>query len=73
MPFVCLDDVCIQYYKHKNISIPAERFKLYQKMMPELSNVILKCYAEEEPDEVIRSCGVEPLQSSGANIAAINL
>lgn len=73
IPFVCLDDVSIKYYKNKKISIPAERFKLYQSIRPELSNVILKCYAEEEPEMIIQSCGVGPLQESGANITAINL
>lgn len=66
-PFVSIDEVGVEYFKENNISIPTERYKLYRELK-DLNDVILKCYVENEDEETITQCGIQPLKESGANV-----
>lgn len=73
MPFLCVDDIGVEMFKKHKLSIPAERLRVYQSVRPDISQVIIKCYVEHEPEDVIKACGVIPMSELGATVAAINL
>lgn len=70
-PFISLDSVGVEYYKQKQISIPAERYKLYKENFNDLKKIVLKCYVEYEDNELITKCGVTPIEAFGANVTSI--
>ena len=70
-PFISIDKVGIEYFKRHNISIPAERYRLYKQLKDDLSRVVLKCYVEYEDNELIDKCGVKPIEEFGAQVTSI--